>query len=324
MVEELVTKAQCRLCGAPLSGPESAPAGLCANCRPASHNSPMVETLGSAAPYVAADAAFVGQLPFEPPAEYDPDRPPWGAMGGLGVWGLSFAAILIIPLIFALVAGFIWVMGQQAKGVDVLSNSEALSKWLLGSTSILVQVVATLVAHLLTIAVCWVLVTGRGRRPFWSTLGWKWQGRSTGYKILFVVIVMGVIIGVTRLLDKVMPSSKETIFEQILKASQTVRIALSFLAVFTAPLVEEVVYRGVVYSGLRTRLSPYASVLAVTGLFAGVHFFQYWGSWSSLAGIVFLSLVLTTIRAGTKSLFPCFLIHTVVNAIAVVAILQMH
>jgi membrane protease YdiL (CAAX protease family) len=114
---------------------------------------------------------------------------------------------------------------------------------------------------------------------------------------------------------------RESPFDQLLKSSQQVRIAVAILAVCTAPIVEEVVYRGVLFSALRKRIGVILTVIIVTATFAGVHVFQNRGAWVSISGLAFLSLVLTTVRARTKSVLPCVFIHTLNNAFASLVIL---
>jgi membrane protease YdiL (CAAX protease family) len=87
------------------------------------------------------------------------------------------------------------------------------------------------------------------------------------------------------------------------------------LAVLTAPWVEEFVYRGVLFSALISRAGVRWTVIIVTALFALVHFPQYWGAWSALAGITVLSLTLTIVRAKMKSIFPCIAIHFLFNVV---------
>jgi hypothetical protein len=107
----------------------------------------------------------------------------------------------------------------------------------------------------------------------------------------------------------------------MLKASNAVRYVVAFLAVFTAPLAEELVYRSLLYSPLKRALGTIGAVAIATYLFAMVHVLQYWGAWGSLTCLLILSLFLTMIRAATKSLLPCVAIHTLFNTIGAIGIL---
>jgi membrane protease YdiL (CAAX protease family) len=121
-------------------------------------------------------------------------------------------------------------------------------------------------------------------------------------------------------LDLVLPDGNNT-FKQMLATSLEVRVAVAIVAIITAPFVEELIYRGALYSGLRKKMSATWSVVLITLLFAGVHFPQYWGAWATITGITLLSLALTIVRACTKSLAPCFLIHLIFNTLGAISIL---
>jgi len=91
--------------------------------------------------------------------------------------------------------------------------------------------------------------------------------------------------------------------------------------VLTAPMIEEIVYRGVIYSSVEGLMGKGAAVTFVTLLFALVHAPQYWGSVAALASILSLSFVLTLLRAWTGKLLPCFATHLVYNSVQALALL---
>jgi membrane protease YdiL (CAAX protease family) len=251
--------------------------------------------------------------------ENDPDRPSWGPVGGVAVWILSVGAIIVIPVI----AVIIWYLIQSARGsyVPNLVNRDEMLEWLKSPNLLLVQVLSTIVAHALTIFFCWAVVTKLGKRPFWQSLGWSWAGRSVWYWLVYSAVIIVALILITQLLSRVLPQSEENSFSELLRSSTRVRIAIAVLATFTAPLVEEAVYRGILFSAFRRSLGLIGTVVLVTVMFAGVHVLQYIGAWVSIAGLTLLSLSLTLIRARTKSILPCVLIHTVNNAFFSVLIL---
>jgi CAAX protease family protein len=249
----------------------------------------------------------------------DPDNPAWGPLSGVMVWILSVGAIIVVPII----AVIVWYFVESARGSHLpnLVNRDELLDWLKSPNLLLVQVLSTIVAHAITIAFCWAAVTGMGRRPFWESLGWSWAGYSVWYWLLFSGVIIVALVLATQLLSRFLPQSEENSFTELLKSSMRVRVAIAVLATFTAPLVEETVYRGVLFSAFRRSVGLVGTVLLVTVMFAGVHVLQYVGAWVTIAGLTLLSLVLTLIRARTKSILPCVLIHTVNNAFFAVLIL---
>ncbi len=177
---------------------------------------------------------------------------------------------------------------------------------------LLVQVYSTLAAHFVTLAFCWMMVKRVWKQPFLKSLGWDWAGRSALYwSLVSVGIIISIIIA-DQFFIKVLPQ-KETSFDELLKSSQQVRMAVALLATLSAPIIEEIIYRGLLYSRFEKVIGVVKTVISVTVLFAAVHALQYWGAWASMAGLTMLSLILTIVRAKTKSILPCVVIHFVNN-----------
>ena len=109
--------------------------------------------------------------------------------------------------------------------------------------------------------------------------------------------------------------------ERLVQSSRAAALATAFAATFTAPLVEELVFRGLLYSSLRRLVGAAWAVAVVFLLFALIHVPQYWPSYGVIATILLLSFALTLIRARTGRLLPCFVIHLVFNGIQSVMIL---
>lgn len=312
MIDQFAPAETCRTCGLPLNKNEFNKDGLCVECASLSFTNVRTDTALAAGPGFELD-------PVEQEISIDPDHPRWGPVAGIGIWLVSLVAIIVIPIL-AVVS---WYLIQSARGrplPSLVARDEMLG-WLKSPNLLLVQVLSTIVAHLITIAACWALVTRFGARPFWSSLGWNWAGRSVWYWLTFSACVIFALLLASQGLSRFLPQSDENSFAELLKSSQRVRIAIAVLATFTAPLVEETVYRGVLFSSLRRHLGVIATVLIVTVMFAGVHVLQYWGAWVSVAGLTMLSLALTVVRARTKSILPCVLIHTLNNAFFSVLIL---
>ena len=102
---------------------------------------------------------------------------------------------------------------------------------------------------------------------------------------------------------------------RVLRSSRSVVFIVAFVATFTAPIVEEVVYRGVIYSAFQRKLGIHAAFIFTTLLFAVVHVPQYYPSYSTIFLLFLLSLTLTSIRVKTGNLFPCIVLHTVFNGL---------
>jgi membrane protease YdiL (CAAX protease family) len=243
----------------------------------------------------------------------DTDNPHWGLIGGVCIWLLSFSLPQVVPVPYLLIA--------RSAGKVVIPTPDDLSTGNLDGRFIIISLVSTLIIHIIMLAACWAVVTHFGRLPFFATLGWHWGGMPIWMRVLLVVGVMGTVIIIQNFLPRVLPDTQITPFAHILKSSQIAKYLVAGVAVLTAPFVEELIYRGMFYAGLRSRLPESVSILVVTLVFAIVHIQQYWGAWSALIGLTTLSFFMTVIRAKTKSLLPCVVIHQINNTIGGLGIL---
>src|SRR5262249_2970364 len=143
-------------------------------------------------------------------------------------------------------------------------DEEAMRAWLLSPRLVAMTVYSTIFAHLLTVAFCWAIVTRLGKQPFFESLGCNWAGLSP---LVWLLIAIAIFIGIgvtNRFVFQRFLPEKETPFDELLKSGPQVRIAIAILASFSAPLVEEIVYRGVIFSGLRKRFGAVTTVIVVT------------------------------------------------------------
>jgi CAAX protease family protein len=308
MIEPLPPAAVCRACGAQLHPTSSSPVRFCPHCG--------AEQVADAPPaevqlYPPPADQYPFSLAAQAPPALDPDRPRWGIWTGIGVWVFSIAALIVAQ--FAVVI-ILYVIDQQRGVAPTAGDKEAMLAWLMTSRVMTATVYSTILAHLLTVLFCWAVVTRLRRQPFFASLGWNWAGHSPVYWLVIAVVVFAGISAANIVFVRFLPQ-KETSFDEMLKSGPQVRLAVALLASFSAPLVEEIVYRGVIFGGLRKRFSAATTVIIVTLLFAGVHVPQYAGAWASLAGLMLLSLVLTVVRGYSKTLLPCIVIHFINNAI---------
>ena len=188
--------------------------------------------------------------------------------------------------------------------------------------SILLQLLSVIPAHIFTLLLAWLIVTKLKTFSFRQTLGWNWGGFEIWHA--FAITAFFIILAIA--LKAVFPE-QENELDKILNSSRAAVYLVAFFATFTAPLVEEVVYRGVLYSALQRRVGILAAVLLVTILFAAVHVPQYSSNnvpdYGTIIILLILSLVLTLIRVKTKNLLPCIVLHTVFNGIqSVILILR--
>lgn len=148
--------------------------------------------------------------------QVDPDDPPWNVPIAILLWLSSIALIAAVPAAALLLYGLSRGSTPDVAGMAALATSP---------TGILVQVAATLPAHLLTLLLVWLVATGAGRRPFWRTLGWTHEGgRSPMLWVVVAAVLWTLSSLLTQLLVRVL-GAEETAFERLIVSSPEARIA---------------------------------------------------------------------------------------------------
>lgn len=233
-------------------------------------------------------------------------------------WTIPESALLWLASYFAMVAtavgalvGFIFVAGwlgrQIPGGDDMLRHPPALVGVVLSSA----------VAHAITLVLAWYVVTDGGRLAFLDSIGWGWKN---GIRFRHVAGTFAIVYVAALAISLVGPEP-DTPFKQLLETSFWVRLAIGSVAVLTAPIAEEVVYRGVLYPSLARRLGRVGAVVLVSGLFLLVHAEQYDASPLIMVPLGILSVALTTLRAVSGSILPSIVLHVLFNGVQVALLL---
>lgn len=93
-----------------------------------------------------------------------------------------------------------------------------------------------------------------------------------------------------------------------------------FSLIFVAPLVEEILMRGFLFSGLRTKLPFVAATIITSSLFAAAHLPAGKDGllWVGAVDTFVLSVVLCYLREKTGSLWAPILVHAMKNSLALI------
>lgn len=240
-------------------------------------------------------------------SNFSPNNPPWGIWSALGVWIASVLFIILFPNLL--------ILPYLAKQTFNLADADKLKEFAMSDpTAIALQLGAVIPAHLLTILLGWFVVTNLRKYSFTEMLGWKWNGFKIWHGFIFFIFFYFVALGMLAIFGDV-----ENDFERMLKNSRIAVYFVAFFATFTAPFVEEMVYRGLLYSSFQRKFGVVLAVVSVTLLFTAVHVPQYSleavPDYASVTTILLLSLTLTLIRVKTDNLLPCIVFHTIVNGV---------
>jgi membrane protease YdiL (CAAX protease family) len=238
-----------------------------------------------------------------------PNDPPWNVWIALALWFLSVVFIFLAPAVLLL--PYLASSGMLTRPQQELAQFAATDP-----TSIVIQMVAIIPAHLFTLIFAWLIVTRRGRFSFSETLGF----RSGGIRWWHYAALSVIFFGLAALVGTYFPENDNELL-RVLRSSRTAVFVVAFMATFTAPLIEEVIYRGVLFSAFQRVTGVGPAVAFVTFIFALVHVPQYYESPSTLMLLLVLSFALTMMRAASGNLLPCIIFHTIVNGIQSVGLI---
>jgi len=270
-------------------------------------------------PFEVPPALEAGPQAAPPPAEENVavENPPWSGWGALLIVLLTVVAVIILPSLVVPLAHL--TVFKQSSLQQIVRIPEVLL-----FNELLIYVVVFVVMYE-------AINTRTG--SFWASLSWNWPSFSwaryvgVGVVMCFVLSWVGALLPVPRHLPI------ERFFETARQATIT-----SIFAVTLAPLMEELFFRGLLYPTLTRWLGQVssvftrpavarqfgvgASILMTAAGFGLLHGAQLGYSWAVL--IIFLvGLVLTLVRAITRSVAASFLVHvgynTTVTIIALIA-----
>jgi uncharacterized protein len=243
-----------------------------------------------------------------PPGSYPtPNDPPWNIPVAIGAWVLSVGFVLAIPMLF--LAPYL-----ISQGVNFNDREQLRTFMFTDQSAVILQLAPIILAHALTLLVAWFVVTKFNTYSFRQTLGWRMNGFRVWHGVAITFGFYALAIALVTAFGDV-----ENEFELLIKNSRIAVFLVAFFATFTAPIVEEVIYRGLLYSAFQRRIGAVLSIIVVTLLFTAVHVPQYSleanPDYATVIPLLLLSLTLTAIRALTDNLLPCIVLHTIFNGI---------
>jgi len=241
-----------------------------------------------------------------PPSDPEGSQPWTDLLVASGTWLASVLFLIFVPLVLVVPYIIYLIVSGTLPSPAALGNDK---------TVLFLSILGVVPAHVLTFFMIWLIVTRGGKLPFFKAAGLEWPKSWSPVKWTVACIVFALLLlGFGLLVTKLYGGSK-TQLDLLMESSTQARLATAFLAFATAPLVEELIYRGVLYSALERTLGVAVAVVIVSALFAGVHVIQYINNISVIAVITLLSISLTLVRAYSGKLLPSVVIHLVFNGV---------
>lgn len=237
---------------------------------------------------------------------------PWGPLAAILVTaGVFFGGQLLGGLLVVILPGlFGW-------------SSSQISAWFSSSTAGQFLLIATVEAATFSLLYWFV----RYRKSSLRAIGLVMpRFRDAGYALAGAAVYFPAFILTTVVLTRLIPSLNVDQPQQIgfQQANTRPELLLVFIAlVILPPLIEELLCRGFLLSGLRTKLPIIAAALLTSMVFAAPHLQIGSGEpllWVAFIDTFILSMVLVYLRVKSGGLWASIGLHAIKNGIAFVAL----
>ncbi len=244
--------------------------------------------------------------------------PHWGAWSALLIVGCFYlfqtVGVAVVQFIVTLQIG----LESGLAGVAENGGAQTLQNWVLplslflGTVSaIMVSLeVATSRAHPSLEGPWFRLFIGNSTNP----------ARFLGYALLGGVLGMGFYF-VTEYVVPPPDDMPQPIIEALLTSPPLLQLGWVFLIVLLFPVVEEVLFRGFMYTGLTQSWGPTVSFLLTTVAFVAVHMPKVLDYWPAAVAVTMLGALTLWIRIRTQSLIAGGVLHVAYNGSLIAAAL---
>jgi len=156
----------------------------------------------------------------------------------------------------------------------------------------------------------YLLVAINYRQPFWRALAWR---RATLRQMLACLAGGVVLAGIVLSAPTLLPEAPQFPLERLF-SSPAAGYAVGGFAILVAPLMEELIFRGLLFGIFEHRVGLRFAVLVTAVLFAGLHVPEYWGAWNHALMILVVGLTFSLARGITGSLAPSVILHIAYNS----------
>jgi uncharacterized protein len=221
-------------------------------------------------------------------AEFRAESPAWNGWDVLLIAALTLVSIVCLGAMLGLGAYLIY----QQRGLK--------------ESAPLVAILAQALAYIVVGAYMVIMVEGKYRVRFWQAIRWNWPRRAA-----FKLLVLGVLTVSLDLMSRYLPMPKSSPFEAFFARPRDAYLMVLF-AISLGPLFEELFFRGFLYPVLARRTGVVWGVILTALPFGLIHYIQY-RSWAAVLVVALVGVVLTVVRAVTKSVAASFMVHVGYN-----------
>jgi membrane protease YdiL (CAAX protease family) len=231
----------------------------------------------------------------------------------LPTWANRWAGLggLVDLILFLLTAGILMLVVAQV--ALVLSRKPAAEVLLDPIFNVQVQVAF----YVLLTGLVFVMVRFRRGLNFAEALALR---SLTGPQVAATLFGGAVLALAIAGLNSFFPPEQALPIEQMFSTRTSIYF-LAGMAVLVAPLVEEIVFRGYIYSLLEPLWGKTGAVITSGLLFGSIHFPQLWPGYFQMATICLVGIILSLTRARTGNTTTAIILHLGYNALLSVGLL---
>jgi membrane protease YdiL (CAAX protease family) len=219
------------------------------------------------------------------------------AVGAIAIYFVTQALVALVLVAAAIVIG-----GQAPSDTQTLIN--------IGRSGLLNGLVV-LISVSLSLPAVYLLAAKVGRQPFGVTIRWRPPERLPTWAGAIIALVAGGLLdALTLALGKPLVSSTQI---DLYRGSLPSVALVSVAVVVAAPVMEEILFRGLLYTALGARFGAPTGVVITTVAFGVIHVCTYGTDWYTVLQTIIIGGVLTAMRAWTRSVWPCTVAHVTNN-----------
>jgi len=241
---------------------------------------------------------------------------------GLGLRHVLLLIVLLIPagILTTVIAVFFLGFFGSLFNPEFTHNRESLFLMVRTNTASLVN----FLFYLVIFGIIYWIVVGIKKLDFLKTLRLGWPQKS--YWVKYAVIT-GILLGIISvILNHYFPVIEEITgggkgpVRQLLTMGITGDILIFIMTVILAPVIEEILYRGFLFSALASRLGIWISGIIVSITYVVFHFFSAGRHIPAISSICLLAIITMILRIKAGSLFPPVACHLFYNLILALVI----
>lgn len=230
-------------------------------------------------------------------------RTPWGGAELLIFFGFAVIAFIVIEFIAVSYIAAHYHFGRRQLLQFVTTNA-AFAVGLQAFWSAVV------------LLFLFVIIRGYHDAPFWRSLHWSaLRLRTVPASTVYLVCIFG---GITLarsvgFISHFAGQKTNLPIEDFFHTRSNV-IWLMIFGIAFAPFFEETIFRGYLYPVFARKWGVPAGIIITGVLFGAMHAAQLWGGWVEITMLIFVGIVLTAVRAATRSVLASYLVHLSYNS----------